>query len=257
MLEFLLMTVGLSACVQVALWSHSLRTRNAGWVDFGWATGMAIGAALLLGTPTARGRVVAFLFGAWAVRLAFHIWSDRLSGGKGEDQRYQSLRAHWGDAANLHFLWFFLVQSLLVGIFLSPPLVAAYRTGPFPDVWDGWGMLILLVSVLGETTADRQLAAFRSDPDNRGRVCRSGLWKYSRHPNYFFEWVQWWGYVMMAVGAPLWILTLVGPALMYVFLRYLTGVPHAERQSLRSRGEAYRHYQQTTPVFFPWKPRAS
>jgi steroid 5-alpha reductase family enzyme len=107
-------------------------------------------------------------------------------------------------------------------------------------------------AVLGETVADRQLAGFRADPANRGAVCRRGLWRLSRHPNYFFEWVQWWAYVLIGRGAPL---TLIGPAAMLVFLFRVTGIPYTERQALRSRGEAYREYQRATSAFVPWPPR--
>ena len=114
------------------------------------------------------------------------------------------------------------------------------------------GALLAVGALVGEGIADRQLAAWRHDPANRGVTCRAGLWRYSRHPNYFFEWVHWWAYVL--IGAGVWW-TLLGPALMLVFLFRLTGIPYTEQQALKSRGEDYKRYQQTTSVFFPWFPK--
>jgi len=117
------------------------------------------------------------------------------------------------------------------------------------------GVAIWLLSVIGESIADRQLARFRADPTNRGRTCRQGLWRYSRHPNYFFEWLQWFAYVCLAVGSPIGWLAWSGPLTMYVFLRWISGVPYTETQALRSRGDDYRAYQRSTPLLFPWFPK--
>ena len=109
----------------------------------------------------------------------------------------------------------------------------------------------------GESIADAQLARFRSQPASRGKVCEAGLWRYSRHPNYFFEWLHWWAYVMFAIGAShWWIALLLGPVLMLIFLLKITGIPHTEARALESRGQAYRQYQRTTSVSVPW-PRRS
>jgi steroid 5-alpha reductase family enzyme len=99
------------------------------------------------------------------------------------------------------------------------------------------------------------LARFRAKPWNKDRVCREGLWYYSRHPNYFFEWLHWCAYVVMAVGAPGWPLTLIGPVGMGWALLNVSGIPLAERQALKTRGEDYRDYQQTTNAFLPWRPK--
>jgi steroid 5-alpha reductase family enzyme len=109
--------------------------------------------------------------------------------------------------------------------------------------------------VTGEAVADRQLGQFRSKPWNRDRVCRDGLWYFSRHPNYFFEWLQWWSYVVMAIGIPGWPLTWIGPVAMGWALVKVTGIPLVEAQALASRGEEYRIYQRTTNAFFPWLPK--
>jgi steroid 5-alpha reductase family enzyme len=259
MMDAIYISVVLALLLQFALWVKSVKSTNATWVDLGWSSGMALSGIVILFTVpfSLRSVLVCILLIGWAVRLASHILFDRLLKGKPEDTRYQNLRKHWGDKANLHFLWFFLGQALLVGLFMLPALVVATREGDAPDIFDLLGLSFAVLAIAGESLADRQLAAFRADSSTKGKVCKRGFWRYSRHPNYFFEWLHWWGYVIMAIGSPYWILTLTGPVLMYIFLRYVTGVPHAERQSLKSRGEAYRDYQQSTPVFFPWIPRNS
>jgi steroid 5-alpha reductase family enzyme len=106
--------------------------------------------------------------------------------------------------------------------------------------------------VIGEGVADEQLAAFKRDPANRGRVCQRGLWNFSRHPNYFFEWFVWVAWALYALASPFGWGALICPALMFFFLFRVTGIPATEAQSLRSRGEEYARYQRTTSSFVPW-----
>ena len=124
--------------------------------------------------------------------------------------------------------------------------------------WSGWdpaGALLWCFSVGNTILTDRQLAQFRAIPDHRGKTCRVGWWRYSRHPNYFFEWLHWWSYVVLAAGSPFWWATLAAPATMLYLLFRVTGIPPTEAQALASRGEDYRSYQRTTSMFFPWRPR--
>jgi steroid 5-alpha reductase family enzyme len=147
----------------------------------------------------------------WSFRLALYILIDRICKER-EDGRYRDLRAYWGGGrrAHLWFLPFFEAQSLLVLLFSLPMLVLVKNTRASISAFEIAGVLVWVVSVVGESIADRQLARFRADPATAGRVCRVGLWRYSRHPNYFFEWLHWWAYVLMGVGAPYGWLTLVG-----------------------------------------------
>jgi steroid 5-alpha reductase family enzyme len=170
-----------------------------------------------------------------------------------EDGRYQALRARWhGDERR--WFGFFQFQALSVPLFALP--FAAVASNRHPRLaYIAAGTLIWLAGVLGEVLADRQLARFRAAPAHRGLTCRTGLWRYSRHPNYFFEWLHWFAYVAWAIGSPLAPLAWIGPLVMFVFLRYLSGVPWTEQQALRTRGEDYRDYQRRTPCFFPWLPR--
>jgi steroid 5-alpha reductase family enzyme len=118
------------------------------------------------------------------------------------------------------------------------------------------GACLGVLSIAGESLADRQLSRFKQKPDSVGRTCREGLWRYSRHPNYFFEWLHWCSYPLIAIGASqagwLWCL----PLAMFVFLWFVTGIPYTEKQALKSRGDDYRDYQRTTSAFFPWRPKA-
>jgi steroid 5-alpha reductase family enzyme len=143
----------------------------------------------------------------------------------------------------------------VVAVFALPFAAAAARHSD-PAPWTiAAAVGIWLLSVGGESLADQQLATFRNDPANRGKTCRSGLWAWSRHPNYFFEWLHWFTYVFLAVGSHLFWLSLVGPVVMLLFLYRVSGIPWTEAQSLRSRGDDYRRYQQQVSAFFPRPPK--
>ncbi len=239
-----------------ALWLRQRSTGNAGIVDVGWSLGTGLaGAALALtsGGWEPRALLVAGLAAVWGGRLAWHI--HHRSVGKPEDGRYADLRRTWGRNAQWKFFLFFQAQAVLALGFALPIWMAARPARPQWEWLDALGVGLWLLSVAGEALSDLQLQTFRSDPANRGRVCRRGLWACSRHPNYFFEWIHWWAYVALAAGSPGWAFTLCAPALMLLFLFKVTGIPATEAHALRSRGEAYRSYQREVSAFFPWFPR--
>ncbi|GAC1452155.1 MAG: DUF1295 domain-containing protein [Steroidobacteraceae bacterium] len=235
-------------------WQWQRRRGNAGIVDVLWATGLGVGAILIAltgsGAPVPR-FALAVLGGGWAARLALHLW--RRVRGEPEDGRYRQLRAHWR-ASQGRFFAFFQFQAVLVLLFALPFVAVAMN--PVNRLTPALlaGITIWFVSLAGESTADRQLARFRADPAQHGRVCREGLWRYSRHPNYFFEWLHWFAYVALAWGSPIAWLAWSGPIVMYVFLRWVSGIPYTEAQALRSRGDDYRAYQRSTPMLIPWFP---
>jgi steroid 5-alpha reductase family enzyme len=251
--------VALWLLLAVAMWGGWLwqrRRRNAGVVDVIWTAGLGGGAVLFAlagGGALAPRLLLAALGGVWSARLARHLW--RRVQREGEDGRYRHLRSLWGEDQR-RWLAFFQLQALLVPVFALP--YAAVAANPRSSVpWIAAALAIWLAGIAGEAVADAQLARFRENPANRGRTCRSGLWRYSRHPNYFFEWLLWFAYVALAVGSPLWALAWAGPLVMGLFLRFLSGVPWTEAQALRSKGEDYREYQRSTSMFFPWFPRRS
>jgi steroid 5-alpha reductase family enzyme len=228
--------------------------RNAGVVDVGWAFGVG-GLALALaftgeGTPFRR-LLLVILAGTWSFRLGYYLLTNRVIGAK-EDGRYRALLLSWGEKAERKLFMFYLAQAGLVILFAIPFLPAVNSSLPFGSIWDMFALFIWFVAVIGESIADRQLANWRRNAKNKGRTCREGLWRYSRHPNYFFEWLHWWAYVFLGVGAPWALLTILGPAVMLLFLFRFTGIPYTEAQALKSRGSDYALYQQTTSIFLPW-----
>ena len=144
----------------------------------------------------------------------------------------------------------------LLDVVLSAPFLIACLDIKAPlGLLEKIGAGIWLVSMLGEAIADQQLHNFKKNPANAGKTCRAGLWRYSRHPNYFFEWMIWVGYAVFALGSPWGWIGLISPALILYFLLGATGIPATEAQALRSRGDEYREYQRTTSSFVPWFPK--
>lgn len=246
-----------SALTMAATWLVSMRVSNVGYVDVVWAGLMAL-AALLAGTlgegaELHRG-LVALLGALWGTRLCLYLLQRVLH--EPEDGRYQALRKQW-QGSPARFFVFFQMQAVVVALFALPFIAAAGHPGRAFNVWTAVAILTWITSVAGEAIADRQLARFRADPANRGKTCRDGLWAWSRHPNYFFEWLHWFTYVFLAVGGPLFWLSLVGPVVMFLFLYRVSGIPWTEAQALRSRGDDYARYQREVSAFFPRPPRRS
>lgn len=253
MMNPMLWLTAIAVATLITLWAIQLRTKDAATVDVAWTmlvAGGAIAAGLLTEGDMWRRVLVATLAAAWAIRLGAYLLVNRVISNTGEDGRYRALREQWGSRAARNFLLLYLFQLVIAVVFIVP--VAAAMHGGALDGWAALGVAVWGVAVAGEALADRQLARFRADSKGRGSVCRVGLWRYSRHPNYFFEWIHWWAYVIIGHAAPL---TFIGPVVMLIFLFRVTGIPYTERQALRTRGAAYRAYQATTSVFVPWPPR--
>jgi steroid 5-alpha reductase family enzyme len=248
------------AIVQACLWLIAQRTKNAAIVDVGWAGTFTLVVLLYAATATAPSMVwlpLAVLVVAWSVRLTAYLLSRGAATGP-EEGRYVDLRARWGAAASRRFFVFFQAQALLTAL-----LSSAFVTPFVAHEWSGGvlrplGLAIGAIGVLGETVADAQLARWKKEPANRGRVCDVGLWGYSRHPNYFFEWCVWIGYAVfgLAFGAA-GLSALVGQAIILASILGVTGIPPTEQQALRSKGEAYRDYQRRVSKLIPWPPKRS
>ncbi len=252
------------AIIMAIAWGVQRKTGLSGWIDTIWSLAVGIvGARIALipiassEWPAGRQIVVAFLGLVWSVRLGLHISRRTMKGG--EDPRYQALHDEWGDDFPRRLFWFLQIQALAAFLLVLSIFVAARGVAPFPGLGDFVGIATLVVAIVGEAIADAQLARFRADPDNRARVCDVGLWGVSRHPNYFFEWLGWVAYPVMAIGLPpadpYGLVALIGPAFVFWLLVHVSGVPPLEAHMSRSRGEAFGHYQRRVNVFFPGPTR--
>lgn len=246
------------AIVMALLWAVQCRMRNAAIGDVGWCAGLIVVVwwyATQAPSGIERRLLTVMLVTLYAGRLGLYILFNRIKG-KPEDVRYRRLREEWGETEPSKMFAYFQLQALALVAFSLPFMVLLWNPQTPTAGVELVGLLIWGVAVAGEAAADRQLARFRADPSNQGRVCREGLWNYSRHPNYFFEWLHWCSYVVMAWETPGWVLTWIGPIVMGVALLKVTGIPRAEEQAQFSRGAEYKAYQATTNAFFPWFPRA-
>ena len=244
-----------AALAQACGWAWQRKHANAGIVDVVWSFGLGGAAVLVAATGAGAGlprALLAILGGAWGLRLGLHLW-HRVSV-EAEDGRYAQLRKRWGNDQRKWFAMF-QFQALLVALFSLPFLAVAANPVAHWNPWFIAAAATWLGCVAGEAIADRQLARFRSNPANKGKTCRAGLWRYSRHPNYFFEWLHWLAYVLLAVGSPIGWLAWSGPVVMYAFLRWISGIPFTVAQALRTRGDDYARYQRSTPMLFPWFPK--
>lgn len=239
-----------------ALWLIHLAMRNASIVDVGWAASLGVLAILYAlrapGHPV-RAWVIAAMVAVWSLRLATHLLGRIL--GKPEEGRYVQLRKGWGTNVALKFFFFFEFQAVLALALSLPFLLPTFNPSPSLHPVEVAAVLLWVFALVGESVSDHQLSQFKSDPANEGKVCDVGLWRYSRHPNYFFEWLVWVSFAVYALPSDRGWLALTAPALILFFLFRVTGIPATEAQSLRSRGDRYRRYQERTPAFFPWFPK--
>jgi steroid 5-alpha reductase family enzyme len=260
-----LLAIAVSLSILMAFaWIVQQRTGNSGWVDTIWTFAVGLvgaGSALWpVGGEAANARqwLVAALVAIWSLRLGTHIAIR--TAGISDDPRYAAFAKEWGTSSPRRM--FVFLQNQALG---SIPLVfAIFVAARFPDGALRWqdilGALILLIGIAGEALADAQLKSFRDHDANKGRVCDVGLWRWSRHPNYFFEWFCWLAYPVIGLSLdypltyPWGLATLLAPLFMYWILVYVTGIPPLEDQMLRSRGERYRDYQSRTSKFFPLPP---
>jgi steroid 5-alpha reductase family enzyme len=249
-----LAAAGLIGLAVTLLWLISLRLRDASIIDVFWGTGFILLNGLYFflapgGTP-ARKWVAALLVTAWGARLSLHIFLRNRW--RGEDFRYANWRAQYGARwAWRSYLQVFLLQGALIW-FISLPLLAANSLPAPPSLLDTLGVLIWGIGFYFEAAGDAQLARFRADPANRGRLFTGGVWRFTRHPNYFGDAAQWWGFWLLAAGAGGWW-TLFSPALMTWLLLRVSGVAMLERTMQDKPG--YAAYTRRTSAFVPRLPR--
>ncbi len=247
--------------VMFLAWLMCCINKRAGLVDVAWAVLIGVNTVLaamfMTQAPMMLRVFLGLAVGLWFGRLGWHLlrryWSEQE-----EDRRYAAMRAAMGRYQHLGFLAFFMFQAGLVLLFAAPMLLLLSQ----PAV--AWSVqlpillfiaaLVMSVAFVGESLADHQLYVFKQNTHNRGKTMDLGLWRYSRHPNYFFEWLHWFAYPILGLGVGLYGLWIY-PVLMFLFLYYITGIPFSEKQALRNRGKNYLDYQQRTSIFIPWKPK--
>lgn len=255
------MLFALNLCVtlglMLVLWLSSLALRDASIVDRFWGAGFVLVSAVTLfygDGALLRSALLTGLVAIWGLRLSLHL--TRRNWGEGEDYRYQAMRRSWGDRFWLVSLGtVFLLQGLLLWIVSLP--VQKGASAPRPEsltLLDALGVALWLVGFTFEAVADAQLRRFLADPENRGRVMDRGLWRYTRHPNYFGDAVVWWGLFSIALATPGSWWTVASPLAMTFLLTRVSGVPMLERRLLRSR-PGYAEYVARTSAFFPWPPK--
>jgi len=257
LLPLLWFNLALVAAGMILLWMVSVRIRDVSIVDIAWgAAGAVIALATLFLAEGALPRqlLLTAMTVSWGGRLALHIGVRKR--GKGEDFRYAAMRADHGEAFRIRSLFtVFLFQAVLLWAIAIPVQVGQVATEP-PGLTllDFLGAAVWAVGFAFETVADRQLRAFLADPGNRGKVMDRGLWRYSRHPNYFGDSLIWWGIFLVAAATPWGWTTFFSPLLMTFFLVKVSGVPMLE-EALARRREGYRDYMERTSPFIPWPPK--
>ena len=256
----LLGLVATAAAVLAALfalvWWISLRIGNYGYLDAIWSLSTAIVAPLYAlfgsGDPTRRWAFAA-VGAAWSLRLGLYVLIRVTRHHPQEDARYRTLRQEWPTPGR--FLLFFELQALIALVFSTPFLLASIDPSPRMAPLEIFGLILATLATAGESLADWQAQRFKRQPRDKNSVNDIGLWRYSRHPNYFFESLVWWGFFLAALPFRHGWLTVVCPLLMLYLLLNVTGIPLTEKHSLQSRGETYRRYQNRTSRFIPWFPR--
>ena len=236
-------------------WVVSEKIKNAGLVDVVWALSFSVFAGFYFLRLNAQGLrawlLLAIVF-VWSLRLASYLLIRFLKHVDVEDKRYDKMRQTWKPQRALKFFFMFQFQALLAWL-LSLPFLFFFL---YPKDHFGYaeilGLALWAVGLMGESAADNQLAQFKDNPKNKGKTCDVGLWNYSRHPNYFFEWVIWVAYGVICYGSSNTVFGFASCALILFLFLKVSGVPLAEEQSLKSRGDEYRRYQAKTSAFVPW-----
>lgn len=252
----LILWATLACCVIMALvWVWSYRIKNAGVVDIFWSYNFpAIAIILLLLAPGYEPRkyLICGMAIIAGIRLGTHLAIRVLKHLHQEEPRYAQIRKDWGKNAESKMFGFFQMQAISNVLLAVPFFISAINTKTNLSALEYAGVVIWLISVIGEAIADAQLAAFKKSPANKGKVCDVGLWYYSRHPNYFFQWLMWVAYFVFALASPYGYIAVISPAIILFLLLKVTGIPATEQQSLKTKGEAFKHYQRTTSAFVPW-----
>ena len=251
------------AGVMAVGWLVQRAAKDGGWTDVFWTfgTGAVLAAAAITGLGAAPGlawrrTMVAAMVAVWSLRLGSYIARRVIKGP--EDARYAGFRRDWGARFQTRMIGVMMAQAPAAALLSVSVILAARDPHPGFRLQDLLGLAVLAGSVLGESLADAQMHTFRSNAANKGKVCDSGLWAWSRHPNYFFEAASWIAYPAIALDFdhPFTLLSLTAPVIMFLTVRFASGVPPLEEAMLKSRGDAYRAYQARVSAFIPRPPKS-
>lgn len=235
------------------IWVLYMIYKNPSIVDGSWSIGlMASGMIYLFSTSiTSRKMLVACLLSIWAIRLALHLGITRIRKGH-IDKRYTTISSQWKIKQDLGFFLNYQFQASLIFVISFIFFFISQSNATSLSMLDFLAVAIILMGITGESIADLQLERFKKA--SPGQVCDNGLWYYSRHPNYFFDWLTWLGFMMFGLQSHYGYFSLISVILLYIIFTRITG-PITERGSIQSRGNAYLQYQSTTSMFIPWLKR--
>lgn len=249
---------GVMSLLFVIAWAWAVKCDNYSLVDAVWAFGIGItsvGWLLAIGGGGWKTWVAAGLVGTWSMRLGWHLQRRIRRAHPEEDARYAKLREVWSGRVVPAFFWFFQAQAISVILLALPFLFIATDVDTSWSGWETVGLLVAWVGIAGEGLADAQMSRFKSHTSDHKVVCQEGLWRYSRHPNYFFEAVIWTGFYIYACGSEWGWAMIHAPAIIVFLLLKVTGIPPTEAAALSRKGDAYRRYQKSTSAFIPWPPK--
>lgn len=249
--------LGLAVALLFVLWAAQKILREPAVADVGWSLSVALLAVFYF--TAAEGLVLRkllafFMAFFWGIRLAAHVFFFRILGTQ-KDHRYRDAGEAWGEKRGIYLLGWFLLQGVLSAVFSLPCLTASSNAAP--GLYSGEVIFFILwcFAMAGEIGADHQLAVFKSRSGNQGKVCRTGLWNLSRHPNYFFEILLWAMSAGFSSFSPWGWAAWVCPLTVGFFIFRVSGIPMTEARALKTKGEAYREYQRTTRLLIPWPKR--
>jgi len=256
--ELMALSAGAIAGMMLLVWIASVVRRDASLVDRFWGPGFTLVGlvGLLFGAGYEPRRMLLFVLSLWGLRLGWHL--TRRNWGEGEDLRYRKMRRHWGEE---RFWWVslftvFLLQGALMWVVSLPLQIGAQSATPVPlGLLDWIGLGVWVAGLLFEAVGDAQLRVFVQNPANRGKVMDRGLWRYTRHPNYFGNAVLWWGIFLVASHTEHGPWALPGPLVMTWLLRFVSGVPILERHMARTK-EGWDEYRRRTSIFVPRPPKS-
>ncbi|HTL81374.1 MAG TPA: DUF1295 domain-containing protein [Bacteroidia bacterium] len=257
-IELPLISFACCSAIMIIVWIWAYRIKNAGVVDIFWAFNFTAIAAVLYFLADGyepRKTVACLLAGLWSLRLGIYLLIRVGSHLDHEEGRYAQLRKEWGPSPNRTFFFFFQAQAMS-NIFLAIPffIITLNKSEPLMLI-EKIGAGMWLLSIIGEGVSDLQLQLFKKDPANKGKVCERGLWGWSRHPNYFFQFMIWVSVFIFSLASPWGWISIVCPLTIFFLIWKVTGIPMTEEQSVRSKGDLYRDYQKRVSVFVPLPPK--